>query len=282
MTLVPEPKIIASNLTCEDAMNIPEFDDDTLECIRKHAYVFTDKIFLTEINGEIWGFLASIFPSSTFIAFFKFELEASVMLALINNSDFKEKVIISPKIKAHPARSAERVREYKEAFDFLFEKICACLLDLDRFSEDLDTENIKAELCAFSHNLSSLVGCPINLSVADGEVLDGVKQKIDIPLFVAFMLEALCFARVNANTRSARVLIKESHFAPSVIVSFEPYESTLAVNDFSTFEKIAGDKKMPFGIYEDEKTVKIGFQPHRIEFSYLGIKSPKDWNLFFD
>ena len=283
MTLQPHPKIIASNLPCDDAPNISALENDELNSIINHAYLHTDKIFLTEIDQKIWGFSASIFPSSTFVVFFKFEPDASVIFGLLKNSKFREMFVLSSKIKAHPARKAERVREYEREFSCFCEAICGCLCNLKRFEECGDAEEIRRESCRLIRGLSLLVGCPISLSVEKRDDAQTVAaERTDIPLLTAFMIVVLCFARVNARNRSADIVVRESRFAPSVIVNVELYETEPLLKEFLSFEEVASEKKMPFGVCIDGKSVMIGFQPHAIEFSYMGIKSPEDWSLFFN
>ena len=42
------------------------------------------------------------------------------------------------------------------------------------------------------------------------------------------------------------------------------------------WENIVAEKQMPFGVFEVDGGIEIGFQPHRVELSYMDMKAVWD------
>ena len=280
MSLTPYPRVIVSNMPGESDRDILQ-SDNFFEEILDYAYSYTEKTVLIEHDGVMWGFVPSIFPSTSLVILLKFCISPKLVLALIKECGVENIFELSEKIKSHPSREREKVRFYKNDFLVLCERLHGVFGNSSRLNMCFERDELKNELVQQFIRIASLVGCPISVDLDDTDTeITPTYNNVDLALFTSFVFTMLCFARVNGKDRSAFLELKLLCWSPAVVIKIIPESGDtgdlINADLFAEWEKVISEKHMPFGVFESNGRIEIGFQPHRVEISYLDMKARWD------
>lgn len=124
-----------------------------------------------------------------------------------------------------------------------------------------------------AHQLASYLGCPIEWHEY-GDVTN--YGDFELPLFTAFLLNALCLARRVATNRRAYVSIGTTNFGCTVGVRFLKREGTVTehLQELLSLRALAERKNLLFDYAEGEGMLHIRFAPVSKDWSYLELKTP--------
>jgi hypothetical protein len=265
-------------LLVSNSLSLSELPDEIESVLNDCAHSYSKKILLAEIDGCMWGFVSSFYSSSSLMGVIKFNIEPSIVLSLIKTCKAGEIFEFSEKIKSHPSRQKDRVREYRKSFLEFCNLASSIFVHHDNQKAYFESYDFERELTQMFLNISSFVGCPIEIGVANRTSESDSYMNTDIQLLIAFLCSVLCYARVNDKMREAKVELRLGYWSPGVMVQIF-HETPVDIHElleegiFADWERIVFDKQMPFGVFAADGGIKIGFQPHRAELSLVDIKT---------
>lgn len=268
-----KPTFLCVARAAEHQEPLPCFEQPFTDELFEWLYSYSNKVYIMEREGEIWGFVPSCFSSSTMVLALKFNVEASIALRCLERNRYLDMFEYSPNIKAKKTRST-KISEEQARFDRFFEKINECFFE--SYTREDDSRTIIRDFEARCLCFSRLVGTPV--TVEKDDLTESVKMKgeIDFPLFSAFLLTMFLLAREFAIDRSVRISFRMLSQSVAIVAEISADESDCA-SALSLWDSMCADMLMPFGSFLSDGGLRIGFQPCRRDLSYLGLKQHTDW-----
>ena len=251
----------------------PEFEQPFIDELFEQLYTYSDKIYVMERDGAIWGFVPTMFFSSATVLAVRFNVAAGVALRCLEKSAYRDMFEYSPKITAKKSRST-KINDTVAQFDAFLKKLNGFLHET---SDSAD--NSKDAICAFRElcvRCSHLTGTPAAVELGEVEDPQLLSGEIDFSLFRAFLITWFLIAREKATDRSVRVSFDMLSQSVVAIVEFRTEEDDV-LRTVSLWDGICADMLMPFGTSYSNGVLKVGIQPCRRELSYLGLKQITDW-----
>ena len=279
MMLSPRDRLISRVSPEALELSLDGFSRDQIEEINEHLRSYTEKILLTEKEGRIWGFLSSVFPSSTLCPLFVTDeaiLSAADLLRLLREEELQGYFTLSDSISTRPSRMSERLVDLKERYKEFFDALISAFSRMSALDE-IDAESARDELYKRIYAVSRITGCPVE---SIDEETDGADYtKTDLPLFVAFLFCFLAFAKRNSPLRSVDVSLASSSSSAVITISFEAQGSITLSDELVEWEELSSERNMMFGFSVEDNRASITFQPLRRDWSYLGLKQRR---IFFE
>ena len=270
LALSPRLRVVSANSPSEYATDFEGLDDGILSSLSEHLYSYSAKIYIAENKDKIWAFVPNLFYSSSFVLAVRFDIDSDIVLKLIKNCD-EDIFVFSNDIMSRCANMSPRVRIYSDVFGVWIDQIKSIFLSLDRLGFCANFDEAKEELFAQCRRLANFSGCQIEIE--DFEVADfSAITDMDFPLFTAFVLTMLFWARCAGAQRRAEISFKELSKVVCTVVKFDFIGALRYGAEMIEWEHVSSEKLMPFGMHEKDGAITVGFQPYRREFSYLGIK----------
>ena len=272
MMLSPHDKIISRVYPEALELSFDGFSREQMAEINEHLRSYTEKILLTEKEGRIWGFLSSVFPSSTLCPLLVTDeaiLSAADLLSLVKEDELQGYFTLSDSISARPSRMSERLVDLKERYKEFFDALISAFSRMSALDET-DAESARDELYKRIYAVSRITGCPVE---SIDEETDGADYtKTDLPLFVAFLFCFLAFAKRNSPLRSVDISLDSSSSSAVITISFEAQGSITLSDELVEWEALSAERNMMFGFDVEDSRLSITFQPLRRDWSYLGLK----------
>lgn len=279
MMLSPRDRIISRVSPEALELSLDGFSRLQIEEINEHLRSYTEKILLTEKEGRIWGFLSSVFPSSTLCTLLVTDeaiLSAADLLRLLREEELQGYFTLSDSISTRPSRMSERLVDLKERYKEFFDALISAFSRMSALDE-IDAESARDELYKRIYAVSRITGCPVE---SIDEETDGADyKKTDLPLFVAFLFCFLAFAKRNSRLRSVDVSLASSSSSAVITISFEAQGSITLSDELVEWEELSSERNMMFGFSVEDNRASITFQPLRRDWSYLGLKQRR---IFFE
>ena len=272
MMLSPHDKIISRVSPEALELSLDGFSRLQIEEINEHLRSYTEKILLTEKEGRIWGFLSSVFPSSTLCPLFVTDeaiLSAADLLRLLREEELQEYFTLSDSISTRPSRMSERLLGIKERYGEFFDALISAFSRMSVL-DNVGAEDARDELYKRIYAVSRITGCPVES--IDEKVEDSDYTKTDLPLFVAFLFCFLAFAKRNSRFRSVDISLDSSSSSAVITISFEAQGSITLSDELVEWEALSAERNMMFGFSVEDNRASITFQPLRRDWSYLGLK----------
>ena len=276
-TIKPIPRILARCDELETAM--PSFDENVLSEISEYLYSYGDRIYTFESGGYLWGVVPTTFASSSLAIVLKFNLSVGAALRLIEASRYKKYFTLSPFIRTRKSRMSRAISEMAEQFEDFFDRViqafwCEQMHEEKDFCEVVD---LLRERCMA---MSLLVGCPVTFFERRTytETPSINTNGIDLNIFNAFLITMMMLARQNSTDRSIRISFEALSQSVAVVMELGVGEEDLS-QAISFWESASAERLMPFGFSMSDDTLKVGLQPYRREFSYLGLKQKIEWDF---
>ena len=272
MMLSPHDKIISRVYPEALELSLDGFSRDQIEEINEHLRSYTEKILLTEKEGRIWGFLSSVFPSSTLCPLLVTDeaiLSTADLLRLLREEELQGYFTLSDSISTRPSRMSERLVDLKERYKGFFDALISAFSRMSALDE-IDAESARDELYKRIYAVSRITGCPVES--IDEKIEDSDYTKTDLPLFVAFLFCFLAFAKRNSPLRSVDVSLASSSSSAVITISFEAQGSITLSDELVVWEELSSERNMMFGFSVEDNRASITFQPLRRDWSYLGLK----------
>ena len=279
MMLSPCGRIISRVSPEALELSLDGFSRLQIEEINEHLRSYTEKILLTEKEGRIWGFLSSVFPSSTLCTLLVTDeaiLSAADLLRLLREEELQGYFTLSDSISTRPSRMSERLVDLKERYKEFFDALISAFSRMSALDE-IDAESARDELYKRIYAVSRITGCPVE---SIDEETDGADyKKTDLPLFIAFLFCFLAFAKRNSPLRSVDVSLASSSSSAVITISFEAQGSITLSDELVEWEELSSERNMMFGFSVEDNRASITFQPLRRDWSYLGLKQRR---IFFE
>lgn len=279
MMLSPRDRIISRVSPEALELSLDGFSRLQIEEINEHLRSYTEKILLTEKEGRIWGFLSSVFPSSTLCTLLVTDeaiLSAADLLRLLREEELQGYFTLSDSISTRPSRMSERLVDLKERYKEFFDALISAFSRMSALDET-DAESARDELYKRIYAVSRITGCPVE---SIDEETDGADyKKTDLPLFIAFLFCFLAFAKRNSPLRSVDVSLASSSSSAVITISFEAQGSITLSDELVEWEELSSERNMMFGFSVEDNRASITFQPLRRDWSYLGLKQRR---IFFE
>ena len=279
MMLSPRDRLISRVSPEALELSLDGFSRDQIEEINEHLRSYTEKILLTEKEGRIWGFLSSVFPSSTLCTLLVTDeaiLSAADLLRLLREEELQGYFTLSDSISTRPSRMSERLVDLKERYKEFFDALISAFSRMSALDE-IDAESARDELYKRIYAVSRITGCPVE---SIDEETDGADyKKTDLPLFIAFLFCFLAFAKRNSPLRSVDVSLASSSSSAVITISFEAQGSITLSDELVEWEELSSERNMMFGFSVEDNRASITFQPLRRDWSYLGLKQRR---IFFE
>lgn len=272
MMLSPRDRIISRVSPEALVLSLDGFSRLQIEEINEHLRSYTEKILLTEKEGRIWGFLSSVFPSSTLCPLLVTDeaiLSGADLLRLVKEEELQEYFTLSDSISTRPSRMSERLVDLKERYKEFFNALISAFSRMSALDET-DAESARDELYKRIYAVSRITGCPVE---SIDEETDGADYtKTDLPLFIAFLFCFLAFAKRNSPLRSVDISLASSSSSAVITISFEAQGSITLSDELVEWEELSSERNMMFGFSVEDNRASITFQPLRRDWSYLGLK----------
>ena len=272
MMLSPHDKIISRVYPEALELSLDGFSRDQIAEINEHLRSYTEKILLTEKESRIWGFVPSVFPSSTLCPLFVTDeaiLSAADLLRLLREEELQGYFTLSDSISTRPSRMSERLVDLKERYKEFFDALISAFSRMSSL-DNVGAEDARDELYKRIYAVSRITGCPVES--IDEKVEDSDYTKTDIPLFVAFLFCFLAFAKRNSRLRSVDISLSSSSSAAVITISSDVQGSITLADELVEWEALSAERNMMFGFDVEDNRLSITFQPLRRDWSYLGLK----------
>ena len=251
----------------------PEFEQSFVDELFEQLYTYSEKMYVMEREGEIWGFVPTMFFSSATVLAIKFNVAAGVALRCFEKSRYRDMFAYSPNITAKKSRST-KINDALEQIDAFLSKMSNFFFEpspaVDNSKDAIDALR---ELCV---RCSYLTGTPASIDMENSEESKAISGEVDFSLFCAFLLNLFLLAREKATDRSVRVSFGMLYQSVVVVVEFQTEDDDV-LRTVSLWDGICADMLMPFGSSYSDGVLKVGIQPCRRELSYLGLKQITDW-----
>ena len=275
LSLAPRVSLISTGAEAGEKMNVDVLSDEQRRELREFAMSYTERLFVTGNERELWIVSPSLFPSATLCVAIRPYIPPREMLRFIK--DEPELFEISRYIDFGCARMSSRLNEKREAFWGLVAEIRKCFCDIYRLEacgNERDRVKLLAEQCGA---LSLFAGCPIEFDASVPEN-DGY-AKTDFSLFTAFVLNMLMVARECSPTRSAAVSIRAKRSAALVEVRFSSDASRSLSAEQLTWTRAGNDKGLFCYFDEEGDNIVATLHPLRDDRLYVEIKQRFEFKL---
>ena len=248
--------------------------------ISNHLHSYTEVPLMCEIEDRIWVIIPSFYPSSTLFVALVFDdgqLSVSEVLRLAQDERAGDLFKFSKYIKSSPCRSSDRLSPKGELFFKLCDEIKAAFFDINKMPGMVGEDKCRDEIIAQILRISQFVGAPITEL---NEILNENYRysQTDYPLLTAYLLTFMMLAKNVAYTRDLRVSLSSAVGAALVRLSFDTDEALGMSSAILTWEDITYEKNMLFEYAQHDDTVRVGFQPMRYDWSYLGLKQGNEFD----
>lgn len=275
----PVTVISSMNSPHSRPITLSDIGDAMLLKIEEFAKGYEERLYVFESEGDIYVVIPSLYPTATSCLVLRMDMSPSDFLRLVQEK--QELFVISPSIKSEPSRMSKRLCAMRKEFLDFCTLLKALFTELDRFSLTFSEDEIIDGYCEQIYALSSFFAVPVK-SVTVKNQEDGVAIKSNFALFTAFCATMMMLARNEALDRSVSVECR--FFGGSVVadISFLPLTETSVTNESFLWEYLAADKKMLFESYNNNGEFHIAFQPHYVDWAYLGMKQRRNADMLFD
>lgn len=279
VTFLPITMISSMNAPKSNPIKLSDFTDEQLKEIEKYLATYTEIPYVVEANGSIYVIISSLYPTSTSCLMLRMDMEPSIFLRLVKEREgfFK----LSERISSTPARMSKRLDSDRAVFYELCSNIERAFMHMERFSLYFDDSEVYEGYSEQIFALSRFFAIPVERVLVKSND-DGVAIKSNFALFTSFCLTMMMLARNDAIDRCVSA---ELEFYGGTLIAkifFKTEKKVKITNETLLWEYLAADKKMLFDFYDRGDYFYIEFQPHYIDWSYLGIKQDADNELDFE